>query len=752
MAARRKRGARARRGRGWIAPRVMPRPDLLPGRSKSAIAAGCIASAMLFCLPHCAPAPVASPFELDGAGGNGAGGGEGGSNVGGGTSDPTLGGPCTTDGQCDDAIDCTFDACDQTLERCRHTPDDSLCQNDAFCDGVERCSGALGCIAGAPVSCSDGSPCTINRCVEETDQCTSEPRDVDQDGDPDVHCGGGDCADDNPSVSSLVPEVCGNVVDDNCNGDVDEQPCSSPQYDTCLDPFTVDQPGTYELSSVATALDYSASCTVGNPALLRDVVAAVGVPAGDPKDVQLTLRSPNSDVSLALLGMCTDPSSELGCSGGFTHPNGGFTAKVRGRSVGGGNATTYLPAYLFSQQGAQLKLRYDVLEATSKPTNETCATALPLVDGVPVMASIVDAKTDLALGCGAKTGELVYAFDLTAPADVHLYATSVDGDGLPVISLRSSGCALPTDEVTCNSSPNAHVFRHSLQAGSYRVAVGASAPTDVQLTLQLAPPTPAPPDEDCQGAPVLTHNTTIDVSHVNHQDDVDTGCVSGGTDAAYALELTEASDVLILGRWSKSDTAGVVLAEAGCSGPADQLACSTGQISPSRAQKRSLGPGSYRVVTESVQGQPMQLTALVRPAVPPTLVPFSDTCSSPVTIPSTGGFFQGTTANAQADYDAGCDVGGQPKGGAPDQMLKLELSSPKRVVLDMQGSAYTTILDVREGPSCPGNEVPKACAAGYYQQRSFLDLNLAAGTYFVQVDGYGGKSGPWFLDVFVVDP
>ena len=70
----------------------------------------------------------------------------------------------------------------------------------------------------------------------------------------------------------------------------------------------------------------------------------------------------------------------------------------------------------------------------------------------------------------------------------------------------------------------------------------------------------------------------------------------------------------------------------------------------------------------------------------------------------------------------------------------------------MQGSAYTTILDVREGPSCPGNEMPKACAAGYYQQRSFLDLNLAAGTYFVQVDGYGGKSGPWFLDVFVVDP
>jgi hypothetical protein len=123
-----------------------------------------------------------------------------------------------------------------------------------------------------------------------------------------------------------------------------------------------------------------------------------------------------------------------------------------------------------------------------------------------------------------------------------------------------------------------------------------------------------------------------------------------------------------------------------------------------------------------------------------------------VTIPVVGGFFQGTTANAQADYEVGCDLGGQPPGGGPDQMLKLELPSTQRVVLDMQGSAYSTLLDVRLGPACPGVELSKACAAGYYPERSFLDLELTAGTYYVQIDGYAGQSGPWFLDVYVVDP
>jgi hypothetical protein len=132
-------------------------------------------------------------------------------------------------------------------------------------------------------------------------------------------------------------------------------------------------------------------------------------------------------------------------------------------------------------------------------------------------------------------------------------------------------------------------------------------------------------------------------------------------------------------------------------------------------------------------------------------VPFADGCADALPIPPTGGLFKGNTQNAKADYGAGCDQGSQPAATARDQLLKLELSSPKRVVFDMQGSGYATLLSVKQGPGCPGMELPKGCAAGYYPDRSFLDLTLSAGTYFVQVDGFNGQSGPWFLDVYVAD-
>ena len=83
-------------------------------------------------------------------------------------------------------------------------------------------------------------------------------------------------------------------------------------------------------------------------------------------------------------------------------------------------------------------------------------------------------------------------------------------------------------------------------------------------------------------------------------------------------------------------------------------------------------------------------------------------------------------------------------------MLHLHLDGPSRVVLDGKGSAYAAIIDVRAGPACPGAEIPNGCSAGYDQDRGFLDLELDAGDYWVQIDGYEGASGAWVLDTFVI--
>ncbi len=697
------------------------------------------------------PDPI-SPFKPD-AGQGGDGGGGVGGDMDAGLIDPQLGGPCTKDEQCDDGFDCTFDACDLDLLLCRFVPDDSKCQNEAYCDGLEVCDNKLGCVLGEPVTCSDGSACNINTCDEATDDCLSEPRDVDGDGDPDAHCGGGDCDDYEPTVSSLLPEVCGNGRDDDCDGDVDELACAAPQNDTCLDPLDANAPGVYAMNSAAAQLHYGSSCGVGFSMMARDVVAAVTVPQGPPQDVVLTARTDTVDVAVSLMGTCAQPASEITCNDSYEHPDGGRVSKIRARSIGDANMPLTLPAYVYTDGPSNISFRYELQPATTKPTNETCGTAAVLMPSVPTLASVVDAVSDLAVGCGAATGELVYTFDLATTQDVDIYATSVDGDGTPVMSLRNANCALPGDEITCTSSPVGHIFRHSLPAGSYSLAVAAKAPTDVLVTLELSAPTPPPPDEDCTAPPAIPFNETIDVLLTPHQDDVDTGCLPGGVDAVRTLALSQASDVLLIGRYSQGDDAAVELALPACADANDEIVCKTATVSPARARYRNLAAGDYRVIAESLAGAPMQLTALVRNAVPPTVVPFANTCDDVLTIPAAGGFFQGNTGNAQPDFDAGCDQGGQPVGGAPDQILRLVTTQTKRVVLDMQGSSYATLLSVREAQGgCPGQELLGACAAGYFPERSFLDVQVPAGTYYILVDGYAGQSGSWFLDIFVVDP
>jgi hypothetical protein len=48
--------------------------------------------------------------------------------------------------------------------------------------------------------------------------------------------------------------------------------------------------------------------------------------------------------------------------------------------------------------------------------------------------------------------------------------------------------------------------------------------------------------------------------------------------------------------------------------------------------------------------------------------------------------------------------------------------------------------------------VANACSAGVNSARSYLDLTLPSGEYFVQVDGFAREEGSWFLDVYLVDP
>ena len=79
--------------------------------------------------------------------------------------DPVLGCKFGGPGCQDDGISCTFESCDENLKLCAHVPEDFVCNDFLFCDGVETCDPKLGCqSSGNP--CNDGIDCTIDQCTE----------------------------------------------------------------------------------------------------------------------------------------------------------------------------------------------------------------------------------------------------------------------------------------------------------------------------------------------------------------------------------------------------------------------------------------------------------------------------------------------------------------------------------------------------------------------------------------------------------
>jgi hypothetical protein len=701
----------------------------------------------LSCGDRFAPSPFASqPGAADaGSAGGSAGQEDAGSFAPFSTPHEILGGPCVDDAQCDDGIDCTFGSCDTSLGLCRFVADDDRCADGIYCNGVELCDPRTGCRAGPPTSCSDATPCTIDHCDEVTRSCVRVQRDVDGDGDVDGNCQpGGDCNDLDPLVGSSAPELCGNQRDDDCDGLVDEADCQQPRYDTCADALQIDAPGSYMLSAAGAALDYGDSCATASPSL-RELVVNIVVPEGDPRDVEIVARGLQGNIALAHPGSCgAAPSAEECVRGGLVSTGVGV-ARFHLHSPAPGVQTLYV----YTDLSAPLQLDVSEETASAADTNTTCDVRSPITASNPIDVDLAIAGEPLESACPVQRGDRFFEFTLDAPSDVELVAESLDGFGAPRISLRTDECLGIEAELRCNQRDLASARVRALPAGTYVAAVSASGPTRARLNLDVRAPTTAPPGDRCDSAPELPANQTQVLGFDELDDDIEAGCSPGSIDAARRLDLATDSDVLLIGRFSPGDVGAVSFDQATCL-ESGTLACTRTPDQLARLSRRGVPAGEYRVVTESLFGLPATLLAAVRPASAPTLVAGADACATALAMDEAGGFYQGNTSNAVPDYTASCDFA--TPAGAPDQMLHLTLSTARRVVFDMRGSDFDTLLDVRRGPECPGEEVASACAVFVGGDRSFLDLNLPAGDYFVQIDGYAGASGNWFLNVFVVDP
>jgi hypothetical protein len=178
---------------------------------------------------------------------------------------------CTADAECDDRNLCNgTETCNLTLHRCQMgtppevgtectyeddvvslcigqvcakpcTESDEECNDGNPCNGEETCNLELqGCNPGVPLECDDGLECTVDTCDPEENPetgCVHTLIDEDGDGyapfdDDGEQCDdrGGDCDDSDSAVNPGVPEICGDNIDNNCSGAIDDP---SPWYVDC---------------------------------------------------------------------------------------------------------------------------------------------------------------------------------------------------------------------------------------------------------------------------------------------------------------------------------------------------------------------------------------------------------------------------------------------------------------------------------------------------------------------------------------
>nr|MBA4404996.1 hypothetical protein [Nanoarchaeum sp.] len=74
----------------------------------------------------------------------------------------------------DDGVACTTDSCSESTDTIIHTPTNSLCNDEFYCNGVESCN-YLGCQMGENILCNDNDFNTIDSCSEELDLCVYNP-------------------------------------------------------------------------------------------------------------------------------------------------------------------------------------------------------------------------------------------------------------------------------------------------------------------------------------------------------------------------------------------------------------------------------------------------------------------------------------------------------------------------------------------------------------------------------------------------
>lgn len=641
--------------------------------------------------------------------------------------------PCTTLADCEDDVLCTRDSC-TPLGYCAHVIDNEVCQDELFCNGFELCDSIRGCVDGPRQSCDDGMVCTIDRCDEATKTCMRMPRDLDEDGDVDFFCGeGSDCNDRDPTVSGMTAEICEDLVDNNCDGTIDEAGCGRPPYDVCDAPLAITAAGTYPVTLTGASADYTLGC-VGTAR--QDVVLSLTLT--EPQDVRIAADADFFTTVLALRTTCTDTSTETECVSGFP-------GTIRRRALPAGTYFIILTGY----GTGDVSVTVELTPPSPPPTNESCTAPIVIPPtGGHFEGSFLDVRDDHMVGCGfGGSADVVYTFTLADASDVQVDARSLTGEA--VSWAVGTTCGSTIGEVRCAYGTPAGGTLHELPAGTYFLVVEGPTYVEVDFSLDvtIGPPTPPIHGDLCSDPIELTLGVPYVGTLVGSEDDYDTSCGYHYREVIHTFTFTEPSDVTI------DVNGGTSYLNASlrptCDLGATQLRCDAG--APLHTRIRGMAPGTYYLVVEAGRGGSYTATVTATsPPSTPTPVTGNDSCGGAVNIPMTGGLYTGSTVTMLSDYTT-TTCGGMAT--SQDATFRLDLTRRSLVTATTDGSSFDTVLYYFTG-SCRSGGGETACDDdGGSGASSLLSRVLDPGTYFYIVDGFGsGSAGDYVFEVLISDP